>query len=81
MGLGRIVKFGLLCLVVGLVLTTLGMGVEDFWKWVAENATDIGDWVYDHGRWAITYIVVGAGVLVPIYLVRFLVGQARGRRK
>lgn len=79
MGLGTVIKFAVLCLIVGLILTTLGMGVEDFWKWMAENAEDAGEWVYEKGEWALPYILVGAGVLAPIYLVRFLIRRRRKR--
>lgn len=77
MGLGTIIKFAVLCLVVGLILTSLGMGVEDFWTWVAENAENGGEWALEQGKWALPYILIGAGVLTPVYVVRYLIRRRR----
>ena len=80
MNFGKIIKFLALCLVVGLIFAAFGVGVEEFWTWVAKNAESGGKWVAEKGKWAIPYVLVGAGVLIPVYIVRYLVRRAKGRQ-
>lgn len=90
------VKFGLICLTAGTAMAVLGIGVEDFWLGVADTAKDGGEWVTDnedelweyaldyaeeYGERAWPYALAGAGVAGPIYLLRFLIGRARRRRR
>lgn len=80
MSVGKVIKFVLLCLVVGLVFAALGVGVDDFWRWIAETAKGAGQWIATQGEWAVPYILVGAGILIPIYTVRYLYRRARRDR-
>ena len=79
MSVGKVVKFVLLCLVVGIVATAFGIGVEDFWRWVVDNAKGAGQWIATQSEWAIGYILIGAGILVPIYLVVYVYRRVKDR--
>ena len=50
-----------------------------FWRWIADNAKGAGQWVAAQGEWAIGYILIGAGILVPIYLVIYIYRRVRDR--
>ncbi len=43
--LGKIVKLAILCLVVGLVLTAIGVEPLEFWSWAGSAATGLYDWL------------------------------------
>ncbi|MEX1148000.1 MAG: DUF6460 domain-containing protein [Sphingomonadales bacterium] len=70
--LSKIVKIILLCLVVGFIMTVLGIGPDSLWNWgikVAENAFDLMRALFTNG---FEYILVGAAVVIPIYLIIYL---------
>ncbi len=65
----KIIKFILVCFLVGFILTMLGISPTDFWqstvnlvKSAFENASSLL-------QWGLIYILVGAAVVVPIYII------------
>ena len=77
---GTIVKLILVSLVVGLALKTLNIdprsiltGIESFFEWLVE----IGG---DFFAWAVAPIMIGAVVVIPIWLILYLLRAARGRQ-
>lgn len=79
MMIGGTIKFVLLCLAAGIGLAVVGIGVEDFWLEAADHATEGGEWLADndellmeYGERAIPYVLAGAGVVAPIYILRFV---------
>lgn len=79
MKIGKVIKLVLLCLVVGLAFAALGIGVEDFWRWIVETAKGAGQWIATKGEWAVPYILVGAGIVIPIYAIRYVYRRVRDR--
>lgn len=78
MMIGGTIKFVLLCLAAGIGLAVVGIGVEDFWMEAADQAKEGGEWLVDndellleYAERAIPYIIAGAGVVTPIYILRF----------
>lgn len=67
-----ILKIAFWCLVVGVVLSALGVTPGDFWNSLWQVANDIYRWGSSAfgGLW--DYILVGAAVVVPIVVARFL---------
>ena len=62
-------KFLLASLVVGFTLTMLGVTPRDIMDWIgitAQDAVDAGRGVFDR---AWTYIILGAAVVIPVWLV------------
>jgi hypothetical protein len=80
MTVGRVVKFIVLCVIVGAIAAAFGIGVEEFWRGVLDTLRAIGTWIADHGRWLWPYFLVGAGIVVPIYIVVYLYRRTRRPR-
>jgi hypothetical protein len=76
---GRVVGALLLCLLVGLLLTHLGIAARgiltDTWHTILAVGRLVGDLIL----WAVPYTLLGAVVVVPLLLVG-LVFRRSGRR-
>ena len=74
-----IVKLIIACLLVGLVLSTLNIDPRN----ILESGQDAIEWLIEVGGeffgWAVTYILIGAIVVIPIWLIMYLMRAARGR--
>jgi succinate dehydrogenase hydrophobic anchor subunit len=77
--IGRLIGLLVLCLLVGLLLTHLGIAARgiltDTWRTVLAVFRLAGDIIW----WAVPYILLGAVVVVPVSLVALI--ARRGRRK
>lgn len=75
--LGVIVRLALLSIVVGIVLSALGITPANFFY----NLNIIGRRIYDMGfgaiEWVLQYLALGAMVVVPVWLIARLVGLGR----
>lgn len=77
---GKIVKIILLCLVVGFLMTVVGIGPDTVWRWVidlAETSLDLAQSLLSNG---LEYILVGAAVVVPVYLIIYLTRLMKEKR-
>ena len=74
-----IVKLIIACLLVGLVLSTLNIDLRN----ILESGQDAIEWLIEVGGeifgWAATYILTGAIVVLPIWLILYMVRAVRGR--
>ena len=77
--IASIVKFLLVCFAVGWVLTFFAVRPKEVWHWMVETVQRLGHIVVDVGQWAMPYILVGAGVVVPVIVIRWLYRNFRGR--
>ena len=75
-----IVKLIILSLIVGFILHTLNVRPEDLLNFLGDTVVGIFRWVVEHTRDAVPYILTGAAVVVPIWLVFFLLRVVRGRK-
>lgn len=75
-----IVKLALVCLFVGFLLVFFGIDPVALMQNFPEAIQSIFEVVADLIRWAVPYIMLGAVVVIPIWLVFFLLRVARGRR-
>ena len=75
--IGQILKLIVLCVVVGIVLHTLGITPENFFYRIADIARNIYNLGFDAFNWALRYFLLGAAVVVPIWLITRAVGMAR----
>ena len=74
-----IVKLALACLLVGLVLSTLDIdprNILDSGRAAIEALIELGGEFFG---WAVTYILIGAVIVVPIWLITYLFKAARGQ--
>jgi len=77
---GTVVKLLIFSLLVGFLLTWLNVGPQDVFQYGIENAEKIFNWAVDLFGNALTYILLGAVVVLPIWLVFYLLRFARGKR-
>lgn len=72
MTLSTVLKFLLLCFVVGFLLTELGISPTEFWR----SAVEFGRYILHNIKsilsWGFIYILAGAAVVVPIYAIILL---------
>ncbi|MEL0113197.1 MAG: DUF6460 domain-containing protein [Rickettsiales bacterium] len=74
-----IVKLVLACLLVGLVLSTLNIDPRN----LLQSGQDAIEWLIEVGgeffAWAVTYILIGAVVVIPVWAILYLLKAARKR--
>lgn len=77
--LGTVVKLIVACLVVGFILSVLNIDPRN----ILSSGRQAIEWLIEMGGeffgWAVTYILLGAVVVIPIWLIMFLLKLARGR--
>ena len=69
--IGTIVRLLLACIVVGAVLSWIGWTPVEFWHWARDVAVDT---FRSADRWlgtVLSYLLIGAVVVVPIWLARY----------
>ena len=76
---GRVVGALLLCLLVGLLLTHLGIAARGILTDTWHTILSVGRLVGDLLQWAVPYTLLGAVIVVPLLLVGLLF--RRGGRK
>lgn len=71
--LAVITRLALISIVVGIVLKTLGINLRNFFERINELLRNIYDLGLGAFEWVLEYLLLGAIVVVPIWLVtRFL---------
>lgn len=76
---GSIIRVLLLCLVVGLVLSVTGLSPESLLSGLGSTVERIFKLLVDMFRWAVPYILIGAVLVIPIWLVLVIWRVARRR--
>jgi Family of unknown function (DUF6460) len=72
-------RLALLSILIGVILQVLGLdpwNIIDSLRRLVLNVWDMG---FDALRWLWQYLLLGAAVVIPIWLVMRLLGVARGR--
>ena len=77
--IGRAIGVIVLCLLVGLLLTHLGIAARGILTDTWQTIRSVGPLVGDLVEWALPYTLLGAVVVVPLLLVGFVL--KRGGRK
>jgi hypothetical protein len=75
--IGTALKILLLSLVVGLVMAWFGVRPGEVWQAVGENMGEAARRGFAAIDDVWKYILLGAGIVVPIWLVAFVVGRLR----
>lgn len=74
------IRLAILSLVVGFVLSWTGIYPRDIFEWFI----DLGRWIYDQGFLffadTLDYVLLGAAIVVPLFLIGRLlrIGRSRG---
>lgn len=79
--LAVIIRLILLSIVVGIVLSALGITPENFFseiRWLIQRLYDMG---FGAIEWILGYLVVGAMVVVPVWLISRMFGAAGSRNR
>lgn len=74
-----LVKLLIACLVVGAAMSWLGWTPQQFWLWVRDLVVDTFERA---DRWVgsvLSYILIGAIVVVPIWLANYVWRAVKGR--
>jgi hypothetical protein len=74
--LGRLV---LVSVLVGVILSALGLDPFDIWHSIERLFRTIWDMGFDAFRWLWRYFLLGAVIVIPIWLIIRLVNAPRGK--
>jgi Family of unknown function (DUF6460) len=77
---GIILRLVVISLIVGIVLSALGITPSNLFSSLNVLARRIYDLGFGAIDWVLQYLIVGAMVVVPIYLVARVLGGVRSRR-
>jgi hypothetical protein len=77
--LGVAIRLALISLVVGIVMKALGIDLSNFFQRINELMRNIYDLGFGAVEWVLADILLGALVVVPIWLIARVVGAARSK--
>jgi hypothetical protein len=77
--LSQILKLVLICFVVGLVLSFLGINPVNIWRDFGGVVRDAWDAVIRIGERALKYVLLGAVIVVPIVAVNYAIKYLKRR--
>jgi Domain of unknown function (DUF6460) len=75
-----IIKLAIACLIVGFALATLHLNPKDVLTQLMHWAKSLAEWSVGAFGQAFSYILLGAVIVLPIWLVFYLLRAARGRK-
>jgi len=78
--LGILVRLSLLSIVVGIVLSALGITPQDFFHQIDNILKNLYQMGFGAVEWVLKYFLLGAMVVVPIWLISRLFGVLKSRR-
>jgi Family of unknown function (DUF6460) len=77
--LAVLVKLILLSILIGVVLSAIGLDPWNIFKSLRRLVLGIWDMGFDALRWIWQYLLLGAVIVVPIWFIMRIVQTARGR--
>ena len=75
-----IVKIAIISLLVGLALAFFNIDPRSLAENLGETVVDIYEVVLSFLKWSLKYVLLGAVVVVPIWLVFFLIGMTKKKK-
>jgi hypothetical protein len=75
-----IVKIAIISLLVGLALAFFNIDPRSLLENLGETVVDIYEVVLSFLKWSLKHVLLGAVVVVPIWLVFFLIGIAKKKK-
>ncbi|WP_295555656.1 DUF6460 domain-containing protein [uncultured Hyphomicrobium sp.] len=76
---GVAIRLALISIVVGIVMKALGIDLSNFFQRINELLRNIYDLGFGAVEWVLEYMLLGALVVVPIWLIARVVGAARSK--
>lgn len=77
--LGVVVRLALISIAVGVVLKALGINLRNFFDRLNVLLRSIYDLGFEAFDWVLEYLLLGAIVVVPIWLIARVAGAARNK--
>ncbi len=77
--LSVIIRLVLISLVVGIVLSALGVDLSNFFYQINRILRDLWDLGFRAVDWMLQYILLGALVVVPVWIIARIAGAARNK--
>lgn len=74
-----IIKLAVISLILGLVLSFFNVHPRRLMAWMGESTKDVIGVVLSMFEWAFSYILVGAVVVIPIWLIVVLYRTVKNR--
>jgi hypothetical protein len=79
--LGVVIRLALISIAVGIVLKALGINLRNFFDRINELLRGIYDLGLGAFEWVLEYLLLGAIVVVPIWLITRFVAASRQRQE
>ncbi len=79
--LAVIIRLALISIAVGIVMKALGINLRNFFDRINELLRSIYDLGFGAVEWLLEYLLLGAIVVVPIWLIARLVAASRQRQE
>jgi hypothetical protein len=76
---GVLLRLALISIVVGIVMKALGIDLSNFFQRINELLRNIYDLGFGAIEWVLEYMLLGALVVVPIWLIARLAGASRSK--
>jgi hypothetical protein len=76
---GVLIRLALISLVVGIVMKALGIDLSNFFQRINELLRNIYDLGFGAIEWVLEYMLLGALIVVPIWLIARVAGAARSK--
>jgi hypothetical protein len=77
--LGVLIRLALISIVVGIVMSALGIDLRNFFQRINELLRNLYDLGFGAFQWVFEYMLLGALVVIPIWLIARVVGAARSK--
>lgn len=78
--LGVIIRLALISIAVGIVMSALGIDLSNFFDRINVLLRRIYDLGFGAFEWVLEYLLLGALVVIPIWIVARLIGSTRKSR-
>ena len=79
--LGTGIKLLLVCLLVGWVLSVIEVDALGFIRFLSQSLRHAGDLAADAVRWGVPYILLGAVIVVPFYIIKLGLDMLKRRKR
>ncbi len=79
--IGTGIKLLLICLLVGWVLSVMEVDALGFIQFLSQSLRNVGELAADGVRWAVPYILLGAIIVVPFYILKFGLDLLKKRKR
>ncbi len=79
--IGTGIKLLLICLLVGWVLSVIDIDALGFIRFLSQSLRHAGELAADGVRWAVPYILLGAVIVVPFYIIKLGLDLLKRRKR